>query len=364
MKKTLCLILAAIAVAALFAGCETKDLDGKTTGTTGPHLDLTPDIVNDVMKEAGITGTELSPEEEALLQSKLAEQGYDVTIENGGIQVKPPEGVTLPPETEAPTEPPPMPTGVAVASNAEAVALLEGLQSIFKSKTFTLKAKTSSAVSIGIGGFNAMTMVVDKDRIALEGSGNLGQLFTMGDEKEDYAGQKKVRAAIIETFLGRTFRLVMGKDKMLYAFPDRKTYIDLSAMLQQAAAEGGEEGEEFDLSEALNFESILDQMFGLGIAEETTVKQSKVTDGGKEYICATIEKDGVASNFYFLGKDLKRIEMVGPDPDDPAKTTRVVTEIESLTGTVDPKYFDTKNMTPIDMGKLAEVLGGSSLLGG
>ncbi|MDR3313948.1 MAG: hypothetical protein LBS96_05775 [Oscillospiraceae bacterium] len=356
MKKTLGLLLAAIAVLALFAGCQPKDLDNRTTGTTSYNLDLTPDKVEQAKNEVGITGDALTPEEEALLQSKLHDQGYEVTFEDGELQVKPPEGVTLPATTATTaTVPKTMPAGESVDA-AEAKKLLQGVQAIFDSRVFTLTAKGTSGVFGSTSGFSSVVMAVDHDKVAIESTGSIAEaLVANSDTKEDYYGQRKVQAAIIETALGKRYRMLVLPEKFYCVFPDRNIYLDFAAF---AIANGADPG---DLASSMGDPSaIIGGMFG-GDTTGRTVTSTKVkAEDGKEYICATTkdEETGITHNFYFLGKDLKRIETIVPDPDKAGETLSTVLDVESLVATADPKYFTIDGMTPLDLLKFAQLLGG------
>ncbi len=349
MKKAFCLLLAIVAVAALFAGCETKDLDSGevvTTGTTAPNLDLTPDKVEQAMSEAGITGTNLSPDEQAKLQSKLHEKGYDVTFANGELQVKPPAGITLPATTAPkPTEPKTMPKGED-ADVKEVEELLAGVQAIFKSQKYTVKGTINTSMPGQAPTSTPTIIAVDKEKIAFETNGADQMALSVASGEKDY-GQSQILAAYFETIFGKTVRIVATSDKLLYVFPDKKIYTDFSAQMGMANMDSSAFGEL-----ATAFSSMFE------VDEETDeIKASKVKDGGKQYTCATITSEGdVTRTVYFLGKDLKRVETTVIDPTT-KQTVRTVWIVDSISNTVDAKYFGTDGMKTFDPAKYANVLG-------
>ncbi|MDR2525188.1 MAG: hypothetical protein LBC83_03180 [Oscillospiraceae bacterium] len=355
MKKALALTLALLAALALFTGCEPKNLDGeKTTGAdvsmpSLPKLDLSPSKVDEALSAVGLGDKELSDlsaEEQARLESRLHESGYDVTFVDGKLEVKPPANLEIPSQEAPATTAKPMPSGQVVESD-EGKKLLQGTQNILKSKTFTLKGTGIAAMpfagaSSGTPTNATMIMAVDQNKIAMESSGSLGQMMTASAE-EDYYGQNKIRAAAVDAMFGKRFRMVIAGEKIYYVFPDRKIYVDFGAM----AASAGEAA--LDTS-ALT--GIVDEMFG-GESMTATVTTSKVKVDGKEYTCASVkDADGSVRSFYYLGGELKRMEQL-----DSSGRQISLLQVDSLTGTVDQSLFSVKGMTAMDLVKFASIFG-------
>jgi len=326
MKKLICLFLALAALCSL-AACQ-KDLNiGQTEPTTIEVND------EDLNKALGNLEGDLDAAMQDALNKALG------------------QGVTIPENVPPPqTMPPPMPTGVE-AKLEDVYPLVEEVHKILNSGTYLLKARGSTPPSSGMPlGTTPVTFAVDKDKTAFEADMDWINMFkTMTEGTTEY-NMATIRGATMQTLFGKKVRFVSKPDGDLIMFLDKKTFAPIPAP-------ESEEGES-PMSMA--------GMFGEAFTPKTSgspesVTPSKVAYNGKEYLCAEVKgTDGLTMLYYFLDKQLKRIEMKAKDPDS-GKLETMVFEIDSLTGTVDPAFFSTAGFKamPLDqLGQLTDSMGG------
>ena len=237
-----------------------------------------------------------------------------------------------------------LPAAAAATPRDEAIELLQGVQEIFASGTFTLKCKNSSTME-GMPSSSDMLVVADQDKMAIQSTNNLGQMFMEGSGQTGW--QSKFLAAMLNLLLGKTIRIVYTPETMLFMFPERRIYLDFRAAVESM----GEEVEMIDISSI--FDVIAFDISGLDFTTKTV----------GEYFCVTVDLgEGNTQEFYFLGKDLKRIVMTASDEYGGYTSSM---EIESLVPTADQRYFSIKWMVGLDLMFFARIFGaimGSSTL--
>jgi len=295
---------------------------------------------------------------QAVLESLAREGIVGMTIENGQIQMTFPPGVTEEITTAPPPPPTTMPAGQKVESS-EVYDLIKKVNELFGSGNLYLRGRSAMPAEMGFAaaGFSApMTVaVLDGNKMMIETTNDwsaMGQMMNEGG-KNDF-GASRVQAAVLTTTFGKKTRMVFADNTFFIVFPDKKKYIDPSSLMGALSAELGEElppelsaelGEDFDFSDLPLDLSALG--FGTGGGEvPKDIPSSKVTTGGKDYLCATMEtKDDesgkvvMTTKFYFLNGELKRMETYGENPDE-----MMIMEIDELHGKPDPKLFTTEGM--------------------
>jgi len=328
MKKLICLCLGLTVVFALMSGCKGGLVIGPTEPTT---VEVNPDDLNNAMNQLG----DLDAAAQDALR-KLLEQGVTIPAEE-----PPPE-----------TMPPPMPQGVEVDA-AEARALLKKVFTILNSGKLTMKMRGSSPFFAGANNATPLTVAVDEGVMAFEMEMDWASMFKSDGQS---AAMARIQGASAQSMFGKRLRMITKTDGMAIVFPDRDKYL--------AIGDGSEEGGEpieFDLSAALG------EMFGgtqnaQDIDERLKdIKSSRVTSGGKDYLCAEVtstNEDGSVSNVrYFFDEkgDLRRIEAQ-------AGGESMMWEIETLSGQVDPAFFSTAGMSVMGVDQLTEMGGLSDII--
>ena len=314
MKKLICLFLAMAVVFALITGCSTDKYIGQTDPTTA--------TVN-----------------QADLQNALGslDGAMDAAVQEA-MRKAMEQGVTIPPDTgPLETAPPPMPSGVQ-ASPTELRPLMEKIYKIFNSGTFLIKAKGSSPMGGPTGqaqGTTPMTIAVDKDNTMMEFDMDWITMLKAASEGTPNFGMATINGAIMITTFGKKVRFVSTPGNGFVAFLDKKTYIPMGAF-----SEEGESAAPVDMAGTFSGSFLPKE----GLPQE--IKSSKVTMGGKEYLCATLD-DGNA-RYYFQGGDLKRIEIQNTED-------IMILEIEALSGTVDPKLFSSEGFRAVPIDQLTSL---------
>ena len=332
MKKLICLLLALAAIVTLAAGCG-KELNPNPEPTSA----LTPEALNDIA--GGQDPNSMDAAALKALQDKLASGGYI------------PEGVTIPAEVPPPvTMPPPMPTGVA-AKAEDVIPLVENVIRILSSETYLIKARGASPLGDGSAaiGSTPITFAVDKGLTAFELDVDWINMYKVMSEGTAEYGLSTIKGAASQTMFGRKLRFISKADGASIVFVDKKTYM---AMPSEGAAAVGE-------NSTADMAGSLSKVF---TPQKGDIIPSKVTDGGKEYLCATITgPEGTIMRYYFLDGSLRRIEMEGQMDESMAADQVMVFEIEQLSNTVDPAMFNTAGFTamPIDqLSALGDSFGG------
>ena len=315
MKKLICLFLAMAAVCALAAGCTVEKPIGPTEPTTV--------AVNDADLNKAID--QLGELDDAALEAlrRAMEQGIEI-----------PPDIGVPPETAPPT----MPAGVQASPN-EVYPLMVKVYNTLGSGTFLLRAKGSSPQGgPTMGNATSMTLAMDGANTMMEFDMDWTAVFKAMSEGTPEYGQSIVQGITAQGLFGKKARFVSRPDDVFIAFPDKKTYLSMGA-----PEESGSEGQ-LGLAGAFSGTLIPDEV-------PDDIASSRVTMGGKEYLCATLNEGN--ARYYFLNGDLKRIEIEN-------EGEVMILEIQELTGTVDPKLFTTEGMKvmPVDqMAQMGEGLG-------
>jgi len=261
--------------------------------------------------------------------------------------------VTLPAEDLNPvTMPPPMPTGVPIRAE-DVIPLMEKARGILNSQTYTLKARGASAPTQGMPiGSAAFTIAVDRGQSAFEAEMDWSNMMrAMAEPGSQEYNLARVNGAIAATALGKKIRIVTKPEGTMLLFLDKKSYFPFG--------EGEDAGDGlFNMSD----------MFGEMLKPDAqgAIIASKVTDGGKEYLCAEVKGgEGVRLFYYFLDGNLKRIEMKVDNPQEVGMETMVF-EIDLLSPTVDAAMFSTAGYRAISFDELAQASEGGfgSLFGG
>ena len=212
---------------------------------------------------------------------------------------------------------------------------------IFSSGKLTLKTRSTSP----FGGSELVPLIVavDDGHMAFELDMEWRQLFQA--EGSGYI-RSMFMSWIAQLIFGKKMRFIAKTDGMAIAFPDKKMYLPMTAP----------DGEllEFDLAGALS------EVFG-GVkntedieARLNEIKSSKVTLGGKEYLCAEVatrnaDDTTTVIRYYFLDGNLKRIEAN-------AEGESVTWEIDMLSSQVDPAFFSTAGMRTMPLLSLLPLL--------
>lgn len=327
MKKLVCLCLAAAVVAALAAGCSTNVDIGPTTVPTPSTI--SDDELNQAMSNLG--GENLEDLDEAArkaLEDQLREQGVLI------------EGVTIPVSTNAPaTLPAAMPSG-SKADNSEVYGLVENIHKIFSSGNYVLKARGSAPLEGTSGMTNSpMTIAMTKDgksMVEFEIDWTT-TMKAMAEAEGTNKNQAVIQAATAQTLWGKKLRFINMDGESYIVFVEKKTYFPMSAFEEEGEDMGG-----MDVAGAFSEAFVPQGDLNADVAS------SKVKLDGKEYLCATIEKDGTSIRYYFLNKELKRIEMQ-------ADGTTSIILIDQLSGTVDNSLFNLKGYTKMDLKQLASM---------
>jgi len=332
MKRLICLFLGLAVVFSLAAGCSDVSI-GQTEPTTRV---VGEEELNIAM---GQLGADLDAAANDALRNYMA------------------QGVTLPVGTEPiVTMPPPMPTGVQIRAE-DVYPLMERVRNILNSKTYTLKARGAAPPTAGMPlGTTPVTFVSDKDKSAFEVQmdwTNMLKAITQGTPEYNMAA---IQGAAMTTFFGKKVRFISKPDGDMILLLDKKQYAPIP---RGEDGEGG--GGDSPLSMASMFGDVFSPPKSTG-----NVQASKVTDGGKDYLCATIPgEEGLIMRYYFaaLDSNLRRIEMEAKNPDTGAKEVMVF-EIEELSDKVDPAVFSTAGFKALSLDELAQLGEGSfGLLG-
>ena len=314
MKKQICLFLAMAVVFALMAGCTVEKNIGPDPATTIP-------VDEAALKEAA----DLLGDLDAVAMNALRE-----AMEKNNV--------TIPAYTEPPEPPPPaMPQGVQTNPN-DVFPLMEKVYNTFASGTFYLKAKGSAPMGGPNMGTTPMTIAIDGQKTMMEFDMDWASLFVAMTEGTPDAGRAKIQGYTAQTLFGKKVRFVSMPEDGYMIFLDKKTYLPIGAF--------SEPGAEVDVDMASAFSGSF-----VPEVKPTDIGSSKVTMGGQEYLCATLN-DGQA-RYYFLNGDLKRIEIEN-------QGEIMILEIQELTGKVDPKLFSVDGMKamPLDqMSSLADSMG-------
>ena len=320
MKKLVCLFLGLAVIFSLAAGCTDVSI-GPTEPTTRAVGD------DDINKAMDQLGADLGAAADAAYQEALRK-----ALE---------KGVTLPVGTEpVVTMPPPMPTGVQIKAE-DVFPLMDKVRNILNSKTYTLKARGAAPPTAGMPlGTTPVTFVSDKDKSAFEVQmdwTNMLKAMTQGTPEYNMAA---LQGATMTTFFGKKVRFISKPDGDMIMLLDKKQYAPIPR------GEGGEGG----ISMASMFGDVFSPPKSAG-----NVQASKVTDGGKEYLCATIPgEEGLIMRYYFLDSNLRRIEMEAKNPDTGAKEVMVF-EIDELSDKADPAVFNTAGFKALSMDELAQL---------
>ena len=321
MKKLICLFLAIAVVFALAAGCQ----GGRTIGNTEPTTIV---VDEDALNQAAAGLGDLDDAARKALEELMA------------------SGHTVPPPTQPPeTMPPPLPAGVLV-DPAEIRALLKKALDTLTSGSFMIKAKGSSPFSAGGNNATPLTIAVDNNAIAMEFEMDWATLFASEGESTAMA---RIKGAGTQAIFGKRIRILTQAEGVTLVFVDTKSYLPMPS----SEEEGGEMGDlaEFDMSAALG-----EAFGGAGSQEDMdrmldTIEPSKVTEGGKEYLCAKITREGITVRYFFLGGELKRVETTDTEG------AVSVMEVQQLTDKVDPALFSTQGLRVMAVDQMTELPG-------
>jgi len=369
----LALLLSLACAVALFSGCNGPLFDRTVVNTTVPTT-LVP-VPDDLGKqiEIDLGRMEERDEMDRLLAEELKKLGIEYTTDPNAPTV--PAGQTEP--TTAPPPPPTtMPAGTKIQSS-EVYEHIKRVNDIFNSGKFYLKGRGSAPEGSGIPSAASAPMVIaiDDNKFMVESTADWSLMGTIMADAEGRSLTLQERAAAkaqsiaLETLFGKKTRMIFSPDGFYLAFPDKNKYISPSELMGSM----GLEDEEFDMS-GMDLSAL---GINTGAQKEIPrdIDSSRVTVGGKEYLCAAISNKiddpdsgvsmEVVTKYYFLGGDLKRMETFGlgfEDSDD----AQMILEIDEFHGDPDPKLFGVAGMRKAalqELLKLAEMMGGGGLLG-
>jgi len=324
MKKIICILLGLAFVLSLAACTAEVDL-GQTEPTT---KNVDQDDLNAALGQLGADSLDLALQE--AMRKAMA------------------QGVTFPAEdTPVETMAPPMPTGVPIRPE-DVYPLMDKARAILDSKTYTVKARGSAPPTQGMPlGTTPITFAVDKNQSAFEAEMNWTNMMrAMSEPGSQEYNMAFINGATMTTFFGKKIRFITKPEGSMILFVEKNSYASIPN------DEGGDSAAANPLS--------VEGMFGDALKPSTSgnVKASKVTDGGKEYLCAEIagDTDGVTLLYYFNAPDgsLRRIEIKAKNPENGNMETMVL-EIDLLSETVDPAMFSTAGFKAMSFDEMAQM---------
>jgi len=360
----------------LLAACNGPLIDTNIGNTTVP--------TTQVVLPADLLGPTISLD---MMDAKMSEyeQYLAEALGSYGIEYTTnPAAPMLPPGYDEPvTQPPPppttMPEGTKIQTN-EGYEQLRKVNEIFGSGKFYLRGNGGAPESAGIpsAASGPMVIAIDGKKVMIESTADWGSLGSMIAQAEGKTLSLQERAAAkaqsiaMETLFGKKTRMILSPDGMYIAFPDKNKYIAPSELMKAAGLE--EDEGEFDMSDFdLNALGINP---GVEDLKPEQVESSKVTVGGKEYLCASISNkiDDPANDirmdttikYYFLDGQLKRMETLITGLED-SEDGQMIMEIDEFHGNPDPKLFSVDGMRKAALQEIMNLfgtMGGGSLFGG
>lgn len=308
MKKSLCIVLSIMMLLVSLVACN-KNAESKadvtTTTTTTTEAAFNNSIIVD--KTQAVTdanGNAVTDAQGNAVTEKVTDAKGNVVTE------------TIKPTLPSVANPDPFANGSAAANTS---LVKDVLTPIFNGKKFTMVCAT-----VVDGSSIPMTVVVDGDNMAI---------FTSMKEVMNASGMEmsKEEAAMMNQMMGDEIRVVVkdGKSYSLMELFGKKVYMEENALGMDTSG----------------FTDI--------VAEEMTyVKTTTVKNGNKTYTCEEYKaKDGTIRKYYFLGKQLARMETVSDD-------LTTVIEVTSLSTNVNKSYFSTAGYTKFDESSLGSMMGG------
>lgn len=309
MKKGLCIILSVMMLLVSFAACN-KNAENKndlttTTTTTTAEQDFNNSIIVD--KTQAVTdanGNVVTDAQGNAVTEKVTDAKGNVVTE------------TIKPTLPSVVNPDPFDGGTKT-ENTNLVN--EVVKPIFTGKKYTMVCAT-----VVEGSSVPMTIVVDGNNMAI---------YTSMAEIMEASGTEmsKEEAAMMKQMMGDEIRVVVkdGKSYSLIELFGKKVYMEEDALGMDTSG------------------------FTDPIAEDMTyVKTTTVNKGGKTYTCEEYKaKDGSVKKFYFLGKQLARMETT-------LDGETMVIEVSSLSTNVNSSYFSLKGYSKFDESALGSMMGG------
>ncbi len=330
MKKLICLFLGLATLLSL-AACSTQIDIGQTTNPTV----VAPSTINDLDLQAQLAKMNADNIDKL---DEAARKRLEAELAAKGVL---PSGVTLPAGNQTVKAPSTMPAGNQVKAS-EVYPLIKSVYDIFQTGKFTFKALGTSPLGGTSIPATPLTMVLDGDKSAFETE--IDWSATMKALAEDTAGYNKaiINGATAQTMFGKKMRFVSDGKGSYIVFVDKKTYISAAAM-------AGE-----DASSSMNMASDFGDIVVPKSELPKDVASTRVKVDGKEYLCATLD-DGQGSKmrYYFIGKDLKRLEI----QDNSGET--MIFEVLELTGKADASVFKVSDYRQMSLDQLTQL--GSSM---
>ncbi len=191
------------------------------------------------------------------------------------------------------------------------------LKPIFKKKKFTIVGTT-----VVKGNSVPMTVVVDGDNVAIVTS-------TKDIMNASGMAMSKEEAAMMQQVMGDEIRVVVkdGKTYSLMELFGKKVYMEENAL-------------------GMNTSGFTDPI----VEDMTYVKTTTVKNGGKTYTCEEYKTTGgTIKKFYFLGKQLARMETI-------SNGATTVIEVTSLSTNVNSSYFSIAGYTKFDENELGSMI--------
>jgi len=333
-KQIIAVLLSVVLVMAIAAGCEMTIGNCNTQRETGGLINL-PNINPDEVPDLN---------DAQAREDFRNKHGLDENLM-----------VTLPPGvTELITEPPPPPLTTMPAGNrvqaSEVYPLMRNAFDIMGSDRFYMSGRISADTGFGSG---PIVVARDGNRMMQEMTMDWSQLAQ--SPGNDF-GVSRAQAAILTTTFGRRFRMIITPDGPVFAFPDRNTFIDATAVAQMDENAG-----DFEMPE--DFE--LDFFGALGGTRDIPqdVDSSRVTVGNREYLCATLSEGSETVKYYFHNGDLRRMEAISRDPQ--GNSFEIIIEFNELHTNPPANLFTTQGMRRAPLTDLMNLgnLGGGSLFG-
>jgi hypothetical protein len=351
-KKVIAALLALVCTLGLAAACDKTPavIIGETDAPTLPKMLMPSDVTSAIIELFGEDKAidQLTGQQQVKLEKFLNSLGFNVKIYTGtsgaGITVQAPEGLSVAATSEyaSTAKPTTFPAGTSVKSD-EVYTYIQNTQKILQSKNFMLKGRAINPMG-GSSTYVPMVMAAHDDDFAMETTIDWAAMIKEMSPDDPY-GQAGIQAAAISTLMGNRVRMVFGKSKALWVFPDRRSYLNLMEL-------AGENAEAMN-----NYAGLFDMIKAEDVPKD--VKSSKVILDGVEYLCATLDaSEGQGSvKYYFKDKKLARLEFVGLS--DGESNTSII-EVEELSTPADDSYFSVSGMTKTPLAEMEGFFGAIS----
>ncbi|MCL2194777.1 MAG: hypothetical protein FWB76_02375 [Oscillospiraceae bacterium] len=326
--KHIIAVLAALAISVtLLAGC---DINRPTPIYVPTPLapGMSPDDLSAAERQALINRYDLDP---ATMMMRVPDEWAAYVVEDG------------------PVLPPPAVMGAGVAADdAEVYPLLRNTIDILGSGRFYLRGRSSMPANDMAPASNNTPIAIASDgqRAVLEQHVNWNEMLA-SDGSFDF-GQSRIQGAIFNGTFGNQMRMILDPAGPIIAFPQRNNFLSFADMIDFF-------GEEMPTMDLEDFDVM--QMGDLEIPD--VLNATRITQGGREYLSASIANEEAGVNtFFFHNGQLVRMETVMPDGN------RSIIEVDVFHGNPPANLFTTQGMSRMPMAELMRLMEGMGGDGG